>query len=200
MLKKFNYKNFLLIPFLFGIFSCVISAPQISPLMVEYRDSGKKYESWDYYTYENDFDGEYRVSMVSTGTGSSIRIFTSIRDNISSFQYQNGDSYICSLYRGLNTEMIFKKDNGRRYNHEVYLSLSTDNSVLFAKPLGGNENQLVALLNMYDTLIIRTTDSCGTRLTNTFDISGTTHLRPMESLKKDISSSGQKNIGTLKRN
>ena len=175
MLKTSRYKNFLLIPFLVGIFGCVISAP----LMVESRVSGKKYESWDYYTFEDDFDGKYLASNVSSYSSSSITIFTSTRNNNSSFQYKNGDSYICSLNNGLNTEMIFTKYNGQVYNHEVYLSLSADNTVLTARSLGGNENQLVALLNMYDILKIRTIDSCGTRLDNTFNISGTTHLRTM---------------------
>jgi len=176
MLQISRYKKLFLIPCLVVISSCVISPP----LTVEVRNSGESYDSWDYYTYVDDFDGKYLVSKASSYSGGLISIFTSVKQNISSFQYKNGDAYICSIYSGLNTKMIFTKYNGQTHNHEVYLSLSADNTVLYAKPLGGNENQLISLLNMYDFLKIRTIDSCGTTSDHFFNISGTTHLKPYE--------------------
>ena len=169
-------KKLLALLLLFGIVGCATN----TPLILESRISGESYNSWDYYTYDDDFDGKYRVSKVTSNSGGLISIFTPDRVNNSSFQYKNGDSYICSVSGGLYTQMIFTKNDGSLYKHEVYLSLSSNNSVLYADSLGGNRNQLIPLLNFYDNLKIRTTDNCGTKIDHIFNISGTTHLKPYE--------------------
>ena len=161
----------------FGIIGCAIN----TPLIIDVRDSGQIYDDWQYYTYDDDFDGKYLVSMAKSNDNKGfIRIFTSTQSNNSSLEYENGDSYICSIYSGLNTEMIFTTKNGDRYESEVYLSLSSNRESLIARSLGGNENQLVSLLNTYDNLKIRTIDSCGNKVVRIFNISGTTHLKPYD--------------------
>jgi len=168
-------KKIIVISILLGLVGCVTN----TPLIVEVRDSGKSYGDWEYYTYDDDFDGRYLVSMVKSDDNRAvIRIFTSTQANKSSFQYRNGDSYICTIYSGVRAEMIFTNKNGERQEHSVYLSRSDSAETLIARPLGGNEGQLVPLLNKYDRLKIRTTDDCGNRIDRAFNISGMTHLKP----------------------
>ena len=72
--------------------------------------------------------------------------------NKSSLQYQNGDSYICTIYSGVRADMIFTSKNNNRYEHSVYLSRSDSGETLVARSLGGNEDQLIYLINTYDKL------------------------------------------------
>ena len=166
-------KKLLPLVLLFGIIGCAIN----TPLIIDIRNSGQTYDDWSYYTYDDDFDGKYFVSMVKSTDGKGvIRIFTSAQSSNSSFQYQNGDSYICAIY-GIGAEMIFTSKINNRYEHSLHLSSSNNGEVLMANNLGGNENQLVSLLNRYDELKIRTRDDCGSKIDRTFNISGTTHLK-----------------------
>jgi len=166
-------KKLLALLLLFGIIGCAIN----TPLLIDSRNSGQTYDDWSYYTYDDDFDGNYFVSMVKSTDGNGvIRIFTSARSSKSSFEYQNGDSYICTIY-GLGAEMIFTSKINNRYEHSLHLSKSNNVEVLMANNLGGNENQLVSLLNRYDELKISTRDDCGNKIDRTFNISGTTHLK-----------------------
>ncbi|MDA9925631.1 hypothetical protein OAS54_02165 [Gammaproteobacteria bacterium] len=169
-------KNLLLIlPLL--LVGCAVS----TPLLVDFRTPDTKYGNWNYIKSSDDFDGDYYVSFIrSSDNNAYVRVITRLNDSENRFEYSNGDSYICVLYSSLNTEMIFYKDDKEQFRQEVPLRISTDNTVLVIG-LGGGENQLNQLLNRYDQLKIRTTDSCGTVTTNTFNIKGTTHLRPMES-------------------
>ena len=89
MLQISRYKKLFLIPCLVVISSCVISPP----LTVEVRNSGESYDSWDYYTYVDGFDGKYLVSKASSYSGGLISIVTSVKQNISSFQYQIGTNF-----------------------------------------------------------------------------------------------------------
>ena len=165
----------LLLPLL--IVGCAVNPP----LLVDFRVPNTKYGNWDYLKSSDDFDGDYLVSYIrSSDNKAYIRVITRVNDLVNRFEYSNGDSYICALSYSLNTEMIFFKDNEEQYRQEVPLRISTDNKVL-GIGLGGGENQLNQLFNRYDKLKIRTTDSCGTVTTKTFNIKGTTHLRPMES-------------------
>ena len=79
----------------FGLVSCAIN----TPLIIDARNSGQTYDDWQYYTYDDDFDGKYLVSMAKSNDNKGfIRIFTSTQSNNSSLEYENGDSYICSIY------------------------------------------------------------------------------------------------------
>ena len=170
-------KKLLALLLLSGIVGCAVN----TPLIIDVRDSGQTYDDWDYYTYDDDFDGRYLVSMVrSTDNKGVIRIFTSSQSNKSSLQYQNGDSYICTIYSGVRADMIFTSKNNNRYEHSVYLSRSDSGETLVARSLGGNEDQLIYLINTYDELKIRTRDDCGNKIDRTFNISGTTHLKPYD--------------------
>jgi len=170
-------KKLLALLLLFGIVGCAVN----TPLIIDVRDSGQTYDDWDYYTYDDDFDGRYLVSMVESNDNKGfIRIFTSTKTNKSSLQYQNGDSYICAVNSGVRADMIFTLKNNNRLEHSVYLSRSDSGETLAARSLGGNEDQLVSLLNRYDELKIRTVDDCGNKIDRIFNISGTTHLKPYE--------------------
>jgi len=170
-------KNLLLIlPLL--IVSCAVNPP----LLVDFRDPNIRYGDWYYSKSTDDFNGDFLISLVqSTDNIAYMRVITSVNTNESRFEYVNGDNYICVLNYSLRAEMIFYKDGKEALRQEPFLSISTDNKVLGRTNLGSGENQFNQLLNRYDKLKIRTTDSCGTVTTKTFNIKGTTHLRPMES-------------------
>ena len=165
----------LLLPLL--IVGCAVS----TPLLVDFRIPDTKHGDWYYNTSYDEFDGDFLRSFVqSTDNIAYMGVITSLNTNESRLEYVNGDSYICVIYSRLNTEMIFYKDDKEQFRQEVLLRISTNNTVLVGG-LGGGENQLNQLLNRYDKLKIRTTDSCGTVTTKTFNIKGTTHLKPMKS-------------------
>ncbi|MDB9947291.1 hypothetical protein OAD71_03420 [Gammaproteobacteria bacterium] len=161
-----------------GIVGCAVS----TPLLVDFRDPDTKYGDWNYSKLTDEFNGNFLMSFVqSTDNIAYMRVLTSLNTNGSRFEYANGDSYICVLYSSLKAEMIFYKDGKEALRQEPFLTISTDNKVLGHTNLGSGENQFNQLLNRYDKLKIRTTDTCGTVITKTFNIKGTTHLRPMES-------------------
>ena len=161
-----------------GIVGCAVSIP----LLVDFRDPNTKYGDWHYSTSTDEFNGDFLLSLVqSTDNIAYMRIITSANTNESQFEYVTGDSYICALNSSLRAKMIFYKDGKEALRQEPFLTVSSNSKVLGRTNLGSGENQFNQLLNRYDQLKIRTTDSCGTVTTNTFNIKGTTHLRPMES-------------------
>jgi len=165
-----------LVLMVFGLVGCAIS----TPLLVDFRTPDTKYGNWNYIKNSDEFDGDIHVSYThSSDKKAYIRIVTQSAD--SGFEYSNGDSYICAVYSSVNAEMIFYKDGIEKLRQDSLLTISTNSKILGRNNLGGGENKFNQLLNKYDKLKIRTTDSCGTVITNTFNIKGTTHLRPMES-------------------
>ena len=167
-----------LVLMVFGIVGCAVNPP----LLVDFRDPNIRYGDWYYSKSTDDFNGDFLLSLVqSTDNIAYMRVITSVNTNKSRFEYVNGDSYICAINSSLRAEMIFYKDGKEALRQEPFLTISTNNKVLGRTNLGSGENQFNQLLNRYDKLKIRTTDSCGTVTTKTFNIKGTTHLRSMES-------------------
>lgn len=168
-------KHLLLILLGFGLIGCAITPP----LYVENRTSNTKYGNWNYVKNVDEFDGELHISYVqSSDKNGLIRVLTQPSTNQNRLEYTNGDSYVCVLSYSLKADTIFYKDSGEEYRYEVRFALSTDRTVLILRLIGGDD-KLNDLLNKYDTMKIRTTDSCGTVITNTFNIKGTTHLRTL---------------------
>ena len=174
-------KNIFLTLMVFGIVGCATS-PQ---LYVEPRASDTKNGNWIYKKSKDEFDGELHVSgVLSNDKNSFIRIATLSDLNINRLEYTNGDNYICGIYDSINGEMIFSKKDEESLKYSYRMAVSTNKKVLIIKigsSVFGLNDQIVPLLNKYESLKIRTTDSCGKVITNTFDITGATHLRYLES-------------------
>lgn len=169
-------KHLILIMLGFGFVGCAVSPP----LYVEDRASDTKYGNWTYQIFTDDFDGELHMSYVqSIDKTALIRVLTQSNTNENRLEYTNGDSYVCVIGYTLRADIIFTRNDGSLLRKEVRFAPSQTKKVLILSLIGGEDN-LNDLLNKYDTMKIRTTDSCGTVVTNTFDISGTTHLRTID--------------------
>jgi hypothetical protein len=159
----------------FGIVGCAVNPP----LLVDYRDPNTKYGDWYYSKYTDEFNGTYLNSVVqSTDNIGVLRVSTNIDDRFDYITYENGDSYICAMYSNLRVQTIFRNRKGREFQGSYLFSRRDGGDSLILRNIKGGEDSFVVQLNKYDELIIRTNDSCGTVTTKTFDIKGTTHLRP----------------------
>lgn len=171
-------KTKLIILVTFFSFSCsVISLYEFHPVK---RNPDLLYGDWKFYEVNDEFDGISYVSVVkSIDNKGRLRVFTNINENNHIVMYENGDNYICSLGT-TNVEHIFKSSSGSTYRYDVGFLISKDNTALGIKNLGAEPNKYIYNLNNYDSVIIRTIDSCGESLTREFNIKGTTHLLTRE--------------------
>ena len=179
-------KRFLLLILTTLLISCVAfieeldGKPKVNPFS-KIEDSSSYQGDWDLFIRNNQFDGKKYYSRVYGRFGGIFTVITDFDGRRNYINYINGDSYICGNYSeygsGLTVEHIFSMSaGGGEVRKNMYFSVSDSAKILIE--MLGSDTSYIDLLNNYDKLTIRTKDSCGSSIINTFNIKGTTHLVP----------------------
>ena len=162
---------------IFFILILLTSCATVQEQIRFYVDNDVENTNWEITQTYDPFNGNSTRSIVySSLGGGNYRVFTD-QNGINYINYNSGDSYVCAD-SFLTVQHLFSKD-GMELREDIVYGISSNNKTLVNKiSFSLNSlNDLVRKLNEYDTMILRTVDTCGTQITNMFDISGNTHLQ-----------------------
>ena len=133
-----------------------------------------KNNSWKTTISNDPFDGKTIISKVGGGKSSIIVRYKKSddvgMDNGIDVYYINGDSYICSSssdYFGMDILI-----DGKKYREAGSMSTDKEAIFLYNGRSGWSSKDWLTLLAKGNKITIRTHDSCGEQITNTFNIKG----------------------------
>ena len=180
------------------ISSCA-SGPRISYESTQtYRPDGI-YGGWKTQNNSNEFD-QWVVSRAEGEKHNWAENVPFIHvENDSYIGFNIGDGYMCEM--GYFTDMSWSKPGVDSYISQEVLYVSKDRKMLYLQkePIvgRGNLDRLLYMLNFYDKLALKTSDSCGENRITRYNIKGTHHITTKQTWGDGLSN--VINVETIKK-